>query len=106
MISGILVAVLSIGTVGMAAASGMDEEQALPLVKGDPVEGFGEAGFKCGAMCNGVFIHVVTCYGSQTCCGYHYCSTGNSQGTCCNAGQTCSWNGVGKPGAIYCIATP
>lgn len=79
-----------------------EEEQALALIDQGKT-GVEEAGFSCGAYCDGIWKHVNTCYGNQTCCGYIYCSSGVSQGTCCNTGQHCSWNGTGKPGAIYCI---
>lgn len=102
LLGGVLVGILGFAAVGMAVASVDEEEQALALIDQGKT-GVEEAGFSCGAYCDGVWKHVNTCYGNQTCCGYIYCSSGVSQGTCCNTGQHCSWNGTGKPGAIYCI---
>lgn len=99
---GILAAVLGCATIAMASDP---IEVPDPLIA-DGYTGVEEAPFSCGTRCNGVWKHVVTCYGNQTCCGYYYCSNGHGQGTCCNPGQSCSWNGVGTPGAIYCIAHP
>lgn len=96
----ILVGVLGLAGVAMGFAS-MDE-QALALTENGKT-GEGLKPFTCGAYCDGVWKVVNTCYGNQTCCGYIYCSSGVMQGTCCNTGQHCSWDGTGTPGAIYCI---
>lgn len=101
-LSGFLIGILGLASVGMAVVSIQDEGEYLALIE-NGVTGVEGVGFSCGVYCEGVWKEVNTCYGNQKCCGYMNCSTGSSQGTCCSPGQQCSWNGVGKPGAIYCI---
>ena len=94
--------VAAIGLSGVAFGVAAMDPLYLPLV--GIAGGTAEVPTKsCGVKCNGVWVHVNTCATIQTCCGYHCCVCGTSSATCCNAGEHCSWNGVGTPPAIYCI---
>jgi len=94
----------AVGLSGIALGFASMDEQALALKDmGKTGEEF--ASFSCGAYCDGEWKHVKTCWGNQICCGYIYCSTGVSQGTCCNpATQRCNWDGTGRPPAIQCLS--
>lgn len=99
---------LAILTTALAIAAVHVDEEPLAL-EANPAGG--ELGsFSCGAWCGSNWIHVVTCYSGQFCCGYLYCHDGgnSAQGTCCNVGtQTCSWDGQTlPPPPIQCINNP
>lgn len=103
---GMCVGLLGVGTAAMGGATLADDEDPVAI---EAYPGEVELGsFSCGAMCNGSWHHVQTCYSGQFCCGYVICRTGVSSSACCNQGtQSCSWDGYTlPPPAIYCINNP
>lgn len=90
----------------LCGAAGADdpEEEAFPTGSGDGANLFSmEMAFSCSVQCGDNWVSAGECTGSQTCCGYVYCSTGVSQIQCCNVGTHCNWNGVGRPPAMQCL---
>lgn len=97
--------------VGIAALAGIAAGESAFMLNDPPNRAerdpeapeFAEA-WSCGTRCNGDWITVVTCYANQICCGYYYCSTGESQGSCCTPpNYACDYDDTITPPRALCV---